>query len=178
MKYLTWIRLSFASAYPVRAGIIIAADGHQRFRGALGGGGDEAAPFIRTDKPRDRVAGLFEAGEIPQVWEVAALLRLHGLHGASVAFEEDALAVGPDFEREAAAVGAQTGVVLDEFRDAQTEVIRQAGDFRFGDTHLAGPPATRRAALAFVKDGHGGKLAGAGGAARRSLRGVGVPRLE
>src|SRR5688572_30811860 len=55
---------------------------------APGGLGDESRVFLGTDLPGDGPAGLLEPREVPQVWEVPALLRLYWLDGAISSFEE------------------------------------------------------------------------------------------
>jgi len=127
----------------------------QRLRRALSSDRDEAAPFVRTDPSGDGLADILKAGEIPQIREVPALLRFHGLHGAAGAFKEDAFAARSDFKRQSATIGTQTGMVLDEFGGGLAEVSRQSGNFGFRDAHLSGPPATGGAALAFVENWHG-----------------------
>src|SRR5690606_38256384 len=88
---------------------------------ATGGGLHQPPPFMGADFARDGSAMLLEAGEVPQVGEVAALLRLDRLDAAILAVEEDAFAIGFVEQREAAAVGGQAGELLDEICLRQLE---------------------------------------------------------
>ncbi len=105
------------------------------------------------------MANLLEAGEIPEIRKVAALLRLHGLHGATFSFQKDTLAVGLFLQRQPAAIPAQPSELLDEIGFAQALEISEPGDFRIRQAHLPRPATAGRAALAFEKDGHLRRLA-------------------
>jgi hypothetical protein len=88
---------------------------------------DEVAPFVCINPSRDGLAVIFKAGEMPQIREIAALLRFYGLYRAEIAVEEDALAVGSDLERQSAAVGTQTSVAVYKIGGGQAEENRQSG---------------------------------------------------
>ena len=103
------------------------------------------------------MTGLLEAGEIPQVRKVAALLGLHRLHGAFAAVQKHALAILLFRERKPASITREPGVTLDEFHFAESLVRRETRGFAVGQAHVARPPAAGSAALAFVKDRHGAK---------------------
>lgn len=109
------------------------------------------APFIfrRADFARHGVADFFKAGKIPEVRKLAALLRFHGLNGAILTFQKNARAIGLLTEREAAAVGAQLGKLLDEVVLAQALERREPRDLGVVQQHLARPAAAGRAAFTF-----------------------------
>lgn len=100
----------------------------------------------------------FKAGEIPEIWEIAALLRLDRLHRAVVAGKEDAFAVGLFRQSQAAAVRTQAGETLNELRFRHVKMTCQLCDFTVGEFDLARPAAAGGAALAFVKDRHAGLI--------------------
>jgi hypothetical protein len=70
--------------------------------------------FVLTHQAWHRAANFLEAREVPEIWKIAALLRLHRLHRAIVAFQENAAAVGPLLQREAAAILGEPREPLDE----------------------------------------------------------------
>ena len=74
----------------------------------------ESAILFLRNQVGQRTARLLEAGEVPQVRKVPALLRLHWLHGAVLTVEEDAFAIRLVHQRQAAPVGAQPRELLDE----------------------------------------------------------------
>ena len=76
--------------------------------------GNATLIFLLADFARNGVADIFKAGKIPEIRKFPAFLRLHWLDGAVVAFEEDAGAVRIFLERQATAIGAQLGELLDE----------------------------------------------------------------
>lgn len=76
--------------------------------------GDSALVFRFADFAREGVADFFEAGKIPQVGEIFALLRFHWLHGASFAFQKNAGAIRLFHQRQALVVVPQPRVFLDE----------------------------------------------------------------
>jgi hypothetical protein len=119
--------------------------------------GDAAVVFGLAHVAGEGAAGFFEAGEIPEVGEITALLRFDGLDGTVLAFEKDAGAAGLFHEREAVAIFAQAGVTLDEIVFGQAEVPGHAGDLFVRKPDLARPAAAGGATLAFVEDGHGVK---------------------
>ena len=133
---------------------------------APGGLGDESRIFLGTDLPWDGPAGLLEPREVPQVWEVPALLRLHRLDGAIISFEEHTGAVGILRQRQTATVPGQPGEFLDERDFGHTAKRREAGEFAVVQPHLARPPAAGGAALALVEDRHGERLHGQGVSAK------------
>jgi hypothetical protein len=75
------------------------------------------------------------------------------LEFAVAAFQPFARGVFFFQEGEAAAVGAETGVTLDEFVFAHADVSGDGGDFVGFHFHDAGPAAAVRAALADVMGG-------------------------
>ena len=115
---------------------------------------DAALIFNLADFARQGVANFFEAGKVPEIWKLAALLRLYRLHGAVLAFEKNASAVGLLPEREAAAVGAQLGKLLNELVLAHTLEHRKPRDLGVVQQHLPRPAATGRAALTFEENRH------------------------
>lgn len=116
---------------------------------------DAAGVFGLGDFAGNGVADFFKAGKVPEVRKLAALLRLHRLHGAVLAFEKNARAVGLFLQRKAATVSTQPGVALDEIGFAQALERREPRDFRTVQQHLSRPATTGRAALAFEENGHG-----------------------
>lgn len=116
--------------------------------------GDAAFVFRRADFAGQGVADFLEAGEVPKIWKLAALLRLDGLDGAAFAFQKNTRAVWLLHEREALPINAQPGELLDEIGFAQAFERREPRDLCFGQTHLPRPPTTGRATLAFEEDGH------------------------
>jgi hypothetical protein len=96
----------------------------------------------------------FEAREVPQIRKLAALARLDGLNGAIVAIEENTFAVLLVLQCQAAPILAQPRVSLNEINFAQPEKRRETSDLRFIQADLAGPSATRGAALTFIKNRH------------------------
>ena len=115
---------------------------------------DAAFVFGLADFARKGVAGLLEAGEIPEVREIAALLRLHGLNGAIVAFQKNAAAIRLFQQRQPTTIPAQPRELLDELGFAQALERGEPGDFRIRQTHLPRPAATGRATLTFIKNRH------------------------
>ena len=98
-----------------------------------------------------RFAHVAPTWELPGVWESRALNRLRSLHGAVVfAVKENAGTVLFFNESEAAAVGAQAGEPVDEFRFIDSEEGGQGGDVGFGDFDLSWPAATIAAAHALI----------------------------
>ena len=81
-----------------------------------------------ADFPRQRAADLLEAGKVPAIGKIAALLRLDGLHPAIAAGEEDARAARRVLQRQAAAVGTQAGVAFDESRARSRRETRPCRD--------------------------------------------------
>jgi len=98
-------------------------------------------------------ADVAPAGEVPGVGEVAALLGFDRLDPAVLTVQKDAGAVRLIDQGQAAAVGTQTGVLLNEIGLLQSEVTRNGGDLFFGHLHVARPTAAVGAALAEVLGG-------------------------
>jgi hypothetical protein len=82
------------------------------------------------------------------------LLRFGRLNRAVLALEEDALTIWFFLESESLAIRPQPGVTLDELEFAQAFEGGKPADLLRGQTHLAWPPATSCAPLAFPKDRH------------------------
>lgn len=101
------------------------------------------------------MADFFEAGKIPEVRKIAALLGFHGLDGAVVAGKEFAFAIGFFEQRKTLPIRAHARVAFDELRLAQVEVRGDARDLGIGKAHLAGPATTGRATLTLVENRHG-----------------------
>jgi len=115
---------------------------------------DEPREFLLADEARKGVAGLLEAGKVPEVRKIAALLRLDGLHGAVFAVEKNAFAVWFFLQGQPAPVLPETGEILDEFVFADALERGEPRDFFIRQTHLPRPAAAGRAALAFIKNRH------------------------
>jgi hypothetical protein len=101
------------------------------------------------------MADLFEAGKVPQIRKIPALLRLGGLNRAIVAVEKYTRPVRLFLQHEPAAVVAQPGELLDEGVFAHVLERREPGDLGIGHAHLPRPAAARGATLTFVEDRHG-----------------------
>ena len=113
-----------------------------------------ARVFVLADLAREGAAGLLEAGEIPEIRKIAALLRFDRLHRAVFAVRKNALAVRFFHQRQAAPVVAQPRELLDELIYDHALERREPRDFRVGQTHLARPAAAGRATLTFQKYRH------------------------
>jgi hypothetical protein len=72
----------------------------------------------RADFAGNRMTGFLEAGKIPEVRKIPALLRFHGLHGAVVALQENALAIRLFLQGESLPVLAETGSRNDSVKPA------------------------------------------------------------
>ncbi len=70
---------------------------------------------------RDCTAGFLEIGKAPEIWEIAALLRLDGLNSAAAVFQEDAFLIGLIQQGETLAIPAEASVLLDEIKRGQPE---------------------------------------------------------
>ena len=139
------VRIQFGpAAFP---GLLMAAGGLDE--------GDAPRVFRLGDFARKGFAGLLKAGKIPEIWKVAALLRLDGLHGAVVAVQKNAPAVRFFLQSQPAAIPAQPRELLDEIRFAQAFERGEPGDFRIRQTHLPRPTAAGRAALTLIENRHG-----------------------
>lgn len=115
---------------------------------------DQAFEFFIADLTRNGVADFFESREIPQVWKVAALLRLHGLNRAVFAIEKDTFAVGLILQRQSLTIMAQLQKLLNKIELAHLLERGEPGNFLLGQTHLTRPAATGRATLTFIKNRH------------------------
>lgn len=119
-----------------------------------GGGRDSLAVLIGAHIRGDGAAGLFEAGEIPEVGEVAALLGFYRLDGAVAPIQKNAFAPGLVIQSQTGPVRGQASELLNEIGFTDTLEVGQTRNFRVGQAYLTRPLATGRAALAFVEDGH------------------------
>ena len=96
---------------------------------------DERHPplvFRLANFARNRVAGFFKAGKIPEVRKFFALLRLDGLDGAAFACQKNARAIWLLLERQSAAIPTQAGELLDKIFFAQLLERREPRDFLVG----------------------------------------------
>jgi hypothetical protein len=107
-------------------------------------------------------AGLAEAGEIPKIGKIAALLWFDGVDGAIAAVKEDAFTVGFVLESQTLAIAGQASELLDEIEVAEAAKGGDACDFIVGQTNLSGPPAAGGTAIAFEKNRHWRKMVGTG----------------
>jgi hypothetical protein len=82
------------------------------------------------------------------------LLGFDRLNGAVIALQEDAFSIGSFYQGQPAPIRAQARIGLDKIKFGKAEETRQIGDFRVRELHLPRPPATGRAALAFIKNRH------------------------
>lgn len=108
-------------------------------------------------------AYFFEAGKIPEIWKIPALLRLHRLHGAVISLEKNTGAIRLLLQRQALPVTAQSREALDELELAQMKESSHPRDRGIVHAHLPGPTTARGATLALVEDRHGPKLPGGAG---------------
>lgn len=136
----------------------------QEFRNVLwrapGGPGNESNIFGGVDHSRNGAAGLSGARKIPEIREIAALLRFHGLHGtfAALLLQEDALTARLIQQGQAETIIRQPRELLDEIEFAQSPKVGQPGDFRLCQTHLTRPATASRTPLTFQKNRHKQKL--------------------
>lgn len=77
--------------------------------------------ILVPDRPRDGAAKCFRVGMTPEIRKIAALLRLHRLHGAVVSVEKDACPVGFLLQGQSTPVVGETGELLDELVPGQPE---------------------------------------------------------
>ena len=87
--------------------------------------------FICADFTRDGSAEFVGIRVSPQVWEVPALLRLHGLNGAVIADQKHAGATGLFLQGKAVSVVGESREILDEIVLAQLLECGEPGDFFF-----------------------------------------------
>jgi hypothetical protein len=97
---------------------------------------------------------LFETLKIPQVRKIPALLRLHWLNRAIVAFEKNTFIICFLLQCQSASIPAQSRVLLNELMLAHSFERRQPRDFSLRKSDLSRPPATRCASLTFVENRH------------------------
>jgi hypothetical protein len=100
------------------------------------------------------MADLFEAGKVPKVRKIPALLRLDGLNRTIVAVEKNTRSVRLFLQNQSVTVVAQPGELLDEVVFAHALERREAGDLGVVHVYLARPAAAGGATLTFVKDRH------------------------
>ena len=117
--------------------------------------GNQLHVFSLRDFAWDGAAMCVSLGMPPQVREIPALLRLHGLNGAIVTGKKHAHTIRLLLQGKAASVMGQAREALNEVVFAQPLKCGEAGHFRICEPHLAGPAAAGRATLAIVKDRHG-----------------------
>jgi hypothetical protein len=79
---------------------------------------------------------------------------LTGWTEQSLPFKKNAFAVGLFGQGQSTTVGSEAHILLDEFVFGHSFERREPGQFSVFEMHLAGPATTRRAALAFVENGH------------------------
>lgn len=114
--------------------------------------------FRGADFAGNRVTDFFEAGKIPEIGKLAALLRLDRLDRAIVAFQKNTGAVRLFPQGQSAAIPTQAGELLDEFVFADALEGGEPRDFRIRQTHLPRPATTGRATLTFEENRHAGKV--------------------
>jgi len=117
---------------------------------------DAPTPFVRTHLPRNGMADFLEAGKIPKIREVAALLGLHRLDGAIIADQELTFAIRLFKQRQTFAIRTHPRMAFDELRFAHVEVRRNLRNLGIGQPYLSRPATTRRAPLTFVENRHAG----------------------
>lgn len=117
-------------------------------------------PFIfrGADFAGNRMANFLEAGKIPEIGKLAALLRFDRLDRAIVAFQKNTGAVRLFPQRQPAAIPTQPGELLDEIGFAQALECSDSGNFFVCQSHLPRPPTAGRATLTFQENGHAEKL--------------------
>jgi hypothetical protein len=119
---------------------------------------DGPREFLVADEVRDGLTGFLEAGKVPQVREITALLRLHRLHGAILAFQKNALATRFFLKHKSAPVVAQSCEMLDEFVFTDALKRGEPGDFFIRQAHLTRPATAGGATLTFIKNRHARRL--------------------
>jgi len=97
----------------------------------------------------DGFALVAPAGEIPGVWEAAALAGFDRLDEAGVeAFKENALAVGFVDDGKAGAIGVEARITLYELVFREIEKLGDLGGLGSGDAYIPRPAAAVATALA------------------------------
>ncbi len=84
----------------------------------------------------DRAADILEAGEVPEIWKIPALLRLDSLHGTIIANQENTFAIGLLLQSQPATVVAQPCESLNEVVFVQAFECRQPRNFGVVQAHL------------------------------------------
>ena len=128
--------------------------GHSRAPLSPGRPGDQPPVIVIIHHSRDGVANLLRSREIPEVREIAALLRLDGLHGAVIGVQKNATAVRLFLQGQTATIPAQPSELLDEVGLAHAIERGEPRNFLIRQAHLTRPAAAGRATLAFVKNRH------------------------
>ena len=113
---------------------------------------------LASDRRRgdlDRLADVTPSREVPRIGEVFALLGLHRLDRALVAFQKKTGPILPVDQGKAAAIRPETRVVLDEVILLHTDMSGDCSDLIFRHADESGPSAARRASLAEISRRHG-----------------------
>jgi hypothetical protein len=113
---------------------------------------DSAPAAAPRSEHWSRRTNLAPSREIPAVWKITALPRLHRLHGALRSREKNAFVIGFLNERETIAIRSHARVLLDEIVLTHLEECRERANFVGIDIDKAGPTAAVRAAFANVCD--------------------------
>ena len=120
--------------------------------------GDASGEFWLAQFAGNGPADLFKAGEIPEIWEIPALLWFDRLHRAIVSRQKNALAVWVFLQGQSLAVMTQPREMLDEFIFGEALEGGEPGDFRLGQAHLSRPAAAGGATLTFKKNRHASRI--------------------
>ncbi len=104
------------------------------------------------------MADFLEAGKIPEVWKIAALLWFDRLDGAVVALQKNAATIRFFLQGQSAAIPAQPRELLDEIRFSDALKDGEPGDLFILQFNLPRPAAAGRAALTFIKNRHARRL--------------------
>ena len=126
-----------------------------RAEGRNGKNGTDGNSQRSTLNLGDGPADLLKTGEIPEIREIPALLRLDRLDRAIVSRQKYAAAVWLLLQGQALAIMTQPGETLDEIIFTQTMEGGKPRDFRVRQTHLPWPAAAGGTSLAFEKNRHG-----------------------
>lgn len=103
---------------------------------------------------RFRPTHLLKSRKIPQVWKIAALLRLDCIHNAIVALQKNTFACWLILQGQSASIRRQTRVLLHEVKFREAQKRRQARDLRLGQSHLPRPTAARGATITLIENRH------------------------
>lgn len=90
----------------------------------------------------------------PAIRKLFALLRLHRLDRARVAFQKNARVILARLESQSASILAQSRVSLNKIRLAHPEKFGDLADFKISEPHLPWPAATGSASLTWQVDFH------------------------